>query len=54
MWTLKRWTSQSEIGRLCALGASVLSTASVEGRGRSAVMADPEGNEFCLSEAPSS
>jgi predicted enzyme related to lactoylglutathione lyase len=43
-----------EIGRLCALGASVLSTASVEGRGRSAVMADPEGNEFCLSEAPSS
>ncbi|MGA2529040.1 MAG: VOC family protein [Acidimicrobiales bacterium] len=45
---------EGEIGQLCALGAAVISTGSVEGRGRSAVMGDPEGNEFCLSEVSSS
>jgi len=41
----------AEIDRLCALGATVGSTRTVAGHVASAVMADPEGNEFCLAEA---
>ena len=40
-----------ELDRLGGLGASVISTSeSPDGR-RSAVLGDPEGNEFCVSEA---
>ncbi|MGA3351688.1 MAG: VOC family protein [Acidimicrobiales bacterium] len=45
---------ESEIDRLGSLGATVISASSSPGRGRSAVMGDPEGNEFCVAEAPSS
>lgn len=41
----------AEIDRLCALGASVASRRTVAGQTASAVMADPEGNEFCIAEA---
>jgi predicted enzyme related to lactoylglutathione lyase len=36
------------VARVTALGARYTSTEHVPGRGTIAVMADPEGNEFCL------
>ena len=39
---------QHELARLTALGATVLSTADTPSGKPSAVLADPQGNEFCL------
>jgi len=41
---------ESELDRLCALGAVVISRRSSPDGAKSAVMGDPEGNEFCISE----
>jgi len=42
-----------EVARLVALGARRLSATPVEGHGHTwVVMADPEGNEFCVVQAP--
>jgi hypothetical protein len=46
-----RWAKvQAEVERLTALGASLLTEVADEGTGRPdhVVMADPEGNEFCV------
>ena len=40
---------ENEVERLCALGAVVISRRSSPDGARSAVMEDPEGNEFCMS-----
>jgi hypothetical protein len=43
-----------EVGRLTALGASVVGEHSIPGVATWTVMADPEGNVFCVSGRPSS
>jgi predicted enzyme related to lactoylglutathione lyase len=42
---------EGEVDRLCALGAVAISQRSSPDGAKSAVMADPEGNEFCIGEA---
>src|SRR5439155_16244041 len=38
----------ADLDRLVGLGATILNTSNTPSGSRSAVMADPEGNEFCL------
>src|SRR5438552_2060731 len=38
----------ADLNRLVGLGAAILNMSDTPSGGRSAVMADPEGNEFCL------
>ena len=46
---------ESEVARLQGLGAGRLSDEAVEGFGHKwIVMADPEGNEFCVVQRPAS
>ena len=40
---------EGDLQRLTGLGASVLSTSTTPAGTPSAVLADPEGNEFCVS-----
>jgi hypothetical protein len=45
----ERWARVTEaVDRLTAAGAAVVSTHELRGRPDHVVMADPEGNEFCL------
>jgi predicted enzyme related to lactoylglutathione lyase len=39
---------ETDLERLVGLGATILSTSATPSGGRSAVLADPEGNEFCV------
>jgi len=41
----------AELSRLLALGATTIRGSDGPGGRRSAVLADPQGNEFCLTEA---
>lgn len=45
----QRWPRvQAEVARLTAAGATVLVQHDQDGRGDHVVLADPEGNEFCV------
>jgi predicted enzyme related to lactoylglutathione lyase len=46
--------AQSEIDRLCALGARVLAPPHDDDGFLTAILADPEGNEFCVIVPPDS
>jgi predicted enzyme related to lactoylglutathione lyase len=48
LWEV-RWPSvQEAVGRLTAAGATVIREEELQGRPDHVVLADPEGNEFCL------